>query len=102
MPRPYCTRECQLKDWARHKPVCKSRLAKQAWQPGWIAEGRPPAFFGGPPVTIFGAKKYLWGNVPAYDVLQLSSNEGKAYKGDIRLLFAGASSETNLAPATEA
>lgn len=27
--------------------------------------------------TQFGAKKYLWGNVPALDVLQLESNEGK-------------------------
>jgi hypothetical protein len=46
---------------------------------------------GGPPMTIFGAKKYLWGNVPAYDVVKLASNEGNAYSGDLRLLFAGAS-----------
>jgi len=46
---------------------------------------------GGPPATIFGAKKYLWGNVPAYDIMQLASNEGKAYSEDLRLLFAGVS-----------
>ena len=99
MPRPYCGRECQLEDWPQHKLVCKSRLAKQTWQPGWVAEGRPPAFVGGPPVTTFGAKKYLWGNVPAYDIIQLSANEGKAYSQDLRLLFAGASLVKSLIPA---
>ena len=53
---------------------------------------------GGPPATIFGAKKYLWGNVPAYDVVQLSANEGKAYSGDLRLLFAGVSFAKILVP----
>jgi hypothetical protein len=57
---------------------------------------------GGPPLTIFGAKKYLWGNVPAYDVVQLSANEGKAYSRDLRLLFAGASFATIRFPAARA
>jgi hypothetical protein len=51
---------------------------------------------GGPLLTIFGAKKYLWGNVPAYDVVKLASNEGNAYSGDLRLLFAGASLLTSM------
>jgi hypothetical protein len=38
-------------------------------------------------------KKYLWGNVPAYEVLQLSSNEGADYNKDLRILFAGLSSQ---------
>jgi hypothetical protein len=33
--------------------------------------------------------KYLWGNIPAYDVLQLELNEGKSYARDLRILFAG-------------
>ena len=82
--------------------MCKSRLAKQAWQPAWLTEGRAPAFMGGPPLMIFGAKKYLWGNVPAYDVIQLPSNEGKAYSGDLRLLFAVASFATIRFPAARA
>lgn len=53
-------------------------------------------------MTIFGAKKYLWGNVPAYDVVQLSANEGKAYSRDLRLLFAGASFATIRFPAARA
>lgn len=39
--------------------------------------------------VAFGGRKYLWGNVPAFDVLQLGANEGEAYGGKLRLLFAG-------------
>lgn len=51
----------------------------------------------------FGATKYLWGNVPAFDVLELGSNEGEEYEGDLRILFAGtyyylSSLETYLKP----
>jgi hypothetical protein len=37
----------------------------------------------------YGAEKYLWGNVPALDVLKLAENEGAEYAEDISLLFAG-------------
>jgi hypothetical protein len=37
----------------------------------------------------FGGKKYLWGNMPAFDLLNLKCNEGAAYNGDLCLLFAG-------------
>jgi hypothetical protein len=40
---------------------------------------------------VFGDKKYLWGNVPAFDVLQLEKNEGADYSGPLRILFAGIS-----------
>jgi len=36
--------------------------------------------------------QFLWGNVPALDVLQLSKNEGPNYDQDLHLLFAGESS----------
>lgn len=38
----------------------------------------------------FGGKKFLWGNIPALDVLQLGLNEGDDYEGQLSLLFAGA------------
>lgn len=38
---------------------------------------------------MFGGNKYLWGNVPAIDVLQLAKNEGDSYDHDVHLLFAG-------------
>lgn len=40
-------------------------------------------------MTSFGETKYLWGNVPAFDILNMASNEGENYANDLRLLFAG-------------
>lgn len=86
----YCGPECQKSHWTVHRRDCKSPLGKKTWQPNWVTENRTPAFVAdGPPQTAFGGRKYLWGNVPAFDVLQLRSNEGEAYDGQLRLLFAG-------------
>lgn len=63
---------------------------KAEWKPDWATTGRTPAFVGnGPPLVMFGGNKYLWGNVPAIDVLQLAKNEGDNYDQDLHLLFAG-------------
>lgn len=48
-----------------------------------------PAFVRADISAPFGGKKYLLGNMPAYDVLQLSNNEGVDTKIPMRLLFAG-------------
>jgi hypothetical protein len=40
-------------------------------------------------VTQYGAKKYLWGNVPALDILNSKQNEGDNFVGTLGLLFAG-------------
>jgi len=37
----------------------------------------------------YGGHLYLWGNVPAIDVLRLPENEGLDYNDRIELLFAG-------------
>ena len=57
-------------------------------------EKRQPAFIGGdegPHVdqVSHGQQKYLWGNVPALDLVKLQQNEGADFAGDLRLLFAG-------------
>jgi hypothetical protein len=39
----------------------------------------------------YGGDLYLWGNVPAIDILRLPDNEGAGYSDDIELLFAGQS-----------
>nr|OQO25304.1 hypothetical protein B0A51_13954 [Rachicladosporium sp. CCFEE 5018] len=44
----------------------------------------------------FGGKKYLWGNVPAIDVVQLEKNEGAHYEGNLRLLFAASGDMRNV------
>lgn len=69
---------------------------KAEWKPDWATTGRTPAFVGdnGPSQVVFGGNKYLWGNVPAIDVLQLAKNEGRNYDQDVHLLFAGKISYT--------
>ncbi|KAJ5761103.1 hypothetical protein N7520_008259 [Penicillium odoratum] len=91
----YCGSTCQKSHWPHHKVECKSPLGKQTWQPSWILEQRTPDFIGDGNHT-FGGKKYLWGNVPAFDVLKLESNEGEEYDGDLRLLFAASGDIRNL------
>ena len=48
---------------------------------GDAATARDPAYHG--------MRKYLWGNVPAVDMLKRSHNEGNALPEQLRLLFAG-------------
>lgn len=76
-----------------HKKACKSPLNKVDWRPAWDFEARDPAWA----ATVasqnfhntFGNLRYLWGNAPAMDVLQLERNEGPLYQNNIALLFAG-------------
>ena len=88
----YCGKDCQQAHWSVHKNDCKSSLMKVAWRPSWDVEARHPAFInkdGGPLITSHGREKYLWGNVPALDLLNLQQNEGVDFAEDLRLLFAG-------------
>ncbi|RAQ98724.1 mynd finger family protein [Stemphylium lycopersici] len=87
----YCSKKCQTTDWSHHKKGCKSPFLKGTWEPEWYRSGRQPAFIReGPPLAMFGNKKYLWGNMPALDILQLQNNESKTYttNHDFNLLFA--------------
>jgi len=66
---------------------------KETWKPSWEVERRKPAFLSsdGPPMgqTKYGAQKYLWGNMPAIDVMQALQNEAADLPEYLRLLFAG-------------
>jgi hypothetical protein len=66
---------------------------KSIWSPSWYTEGRDPAFINNnaSPYESFGGTKYLWGNMPAIDILALEHNEGPDYVNDLNLLFAGGS-----------
>ncbi|KKK20834.1 hypothetical protein ARAM_004716 [Aspergillus rambellii] len=44
----------------------------------------------------FGAKKYLWGNVPAFDILRLGSNEGAEYGRGVSILCAASGDIRNI------
>ncbi|KAF5664362.1 hypothetical protein FHETE_7119 [Fusarium heterosporum] len=92
----YCGPDCQKSHWPIHKVHCKSALSKVGWTPNWVLENRTPTFIRGGIGVAFGGKKFLWGNVPALDVLQLSSNEGDHYQGQLSLLFAASGDLRNL------
>ncbi|KAI0545918.1 hypothetical protein F4679DRAFT_575864 [Xylaria curta] len=87
----YCSKGCQTAHWPTHRKDCQSPILKGSWKPRWVAENRPPSFMshGSEYQTKFGAIKYLWGNVPAFDVIQLGQNEGADFQNPINLLFAG-------------
>lgn len=92
----YCGPICQKSHWSHHKIECKSPLGKKTWQPAWVLENRTPAFIGTGIGETFGATKYLWGNVPAFDVIELGSNEGENYAKDLRILFAASGDLRNV------
>ncbi|KAM3550499.1 hypothetical protein ARSEF4850_008310 [Beauveria asiatica] len=67
-------------------------MASSTWRPAWEREGREPSWAvgleAGNAHNPFGGCKFLWGNTPAIDVLQIDRNEGRTYRRDIALLFA--------------
>ncbi|KAK7518256.1 uncharacterized protein IWZ02DRAFT_380899 [Phyllosticta citriasiana] len=93
----YCSRECQESHWKEHKVDCKSKIMKSTWRPSWEDEQRMPSFMSSNVSwTTFGKIKFLWGNVPALDVINLQRNEGLAYSKDISLLFAASGDPRNV------
>ena len=95
----YCSKECQKSHWPSHKNDCNSPLMKETWRPSRDTERRQPAFIGDGPGyfaampwnVVYGQNKYLWGNVPALDLVNLAQNEGVNIPSSLHLLFAGRS-----------
>ncbi|OJD34037.1 mynd finger family protein [Diplodia corticola] len=86
-----------------------SELMKSTWRPSWEREQRKPRFVKDEPITTaagstspYGKKQYLWGNVPALDILHLSHNEGAAHTQPIHLLFAASGDLRNAIRTTTA
>ncbi|KAF2444501.1 MYND finger family protein [Karstenula rhodostoma CBS 690.94] len=96
----YCSADCQSAHRVHHNVNCKSPFMKETWSPSWIRNNRTPAFYvhSGPPVTMFGARKYLWGNIPALGILNVVKNEGvtDVVHRDLNVLFAASGDIRNL------
>ncbi|PMD57810.1 uncharacterized protein K444DRAFT_653762 [Hyaloscypha bicolor E] len=91
-------RECQPCHWPRHKIDCNSPLLQEAWKPPWEAELRQPAFVGEgvEQLSPHGQRKYLWGNVPAVDILNVAQNERANISSILYLLFAASGDLRNV------
>ncbi|KAI1376191.1 hypothetical protein F4677DRAFT_84451 [Hypoxylon crocopeplum] len=94
----YCGADCQKSHWKKHQSDCTNNpLLKANWRPRWEVENREPAFVGGARLQFFNHQmKYPWGNVPAFDLLKLESNEGTGYGKDLNLLFAASGDIRNV------
>ncbi|TFY58925.1 hypothetical protein EVG20_g7975 [Dentipellis fragilis] len=98
--------KCQLKHWGTHKQDCKDPLRSDSWEPNWIAENRAPSFAGEYDEKIgdlwqrlsdpeFSDGQFLWGNVPAINIVNLPNNEGDS-KIDLSLAFAASGDLRNV------
>ncbi|KAI5782032.1 hypothetical protein DFH27DRAFT_488154 [Peziza echinospora] len=97
----YCSASCQLANWEVHKATCKSPLTKPTWKPIWEVQNRMPEWIsseGG--MDYHGEIAYLWGNVPALDILQLSEAEYALLKREevknVALCFAASGDARNV------
>ncbi|KJA20347.1 hypothetical protein HYPSUDRAFT_203842 [Hypholoma sublateritium FD-334 SS-4] len=93
----YCTKECQTKHWKSHKADCKNIMRSSSWAPAWEREQRLPSFVqmeDSSPEEEFTRQwedtlsrgLAMWGNTPAFDIINLSKNENDAGV-DLNLAF---------------
>jgi hypothetical protein len=72
---------------------------KDRWEPEWYRKKRQPSDVGiNSLFAVYGAARYLWGNVPALDILQVQKNETEtiATDHDFNLLFAASGDPRNV------
>ncbi|KAI9339359.1 hypothetical protein BDR26DRAFT_862298 [Obelidium mucronatum] len=72
----YCSKECQKTQWSLHKGDCKRSPQGATWRPQWEVEGYEPNLVGARNQIFSQASaEYLWGNMEAVDVFNLSDEE---------------------------
>lgn len=94
----YCSKECQITNWPHHKKICKSDLMKSKYVPDWIKEDRLPSWVSDSEHSLaFGVNQYLWGNMPAVNILNMDESEGVCdIHRDMDLLFAASGDIRNV------
>ncbi|CZR56251.1 uncharacterized protein PAC_06139 [Phialocephala subalpina] len=88
----------QKTNWPHHKKICKSDLMKSEYVPGWIKQGRLPNWVSDNGLSSdFGVNQYLWGNMPAVDILNIEESESICdIHRDMDLLFAASGDIRNV------
>ena len=86
----YCDKKCQLNHRNEHKVDCKNSTDKIRLLAGELDN----YFFANEARYL--SKHYYWGNMPAYDYLNLSENEGIDYASDLNVLVLGAGDLRNV------
>jgi hypothetical protein len=78
--------------------MCKSDLIKREYVPGWIKQGRLPSWVSDSGLSSdFGVNQYLWGNMPAVNILNIEEGEGVCdIHRDMNLLFAASGDIRNV------
>ncbi|KAJ6617047.1 hypothetical protein B0H10DRAFT_1798265 [Mycena sp. CBHHK59/15] len=95
----YCSEKCKAQHWSKHRSRCAHPYLEETWQPSWVIEGRDPTFLYRQEPSTYLPTFNFWGDVPAMDYLQLSSNEALDYSEywpDIKLCFAASGDLRNL------
>lgn len=85
-------------NWSCHKKSCKSDLMKRNYIPGWIKQDRVPSWVSDNGLSSdFGTNQYLWGNMPAIDILNMKNIESVCdIRRDVNLLFAASGDIRNV------
>jgi hypothetical protein len=79
----YYSEQCQSLHAAEHKvSICRHEYMSPDWKPQWFVERRAPDTSPPNPNPRFlpFSAKYMWGNMAAIDMLELSRNEGPEAK----------------------
>ena len=89
----YCDANCQTKNWNRHKIDCLE--VKEMIE---VTSQHILAYYGSRSLnTANDCQYYYWGNVPAFDCLNLIENEGTAHGSPLKILILGVGDLRNVA-----
>ena len=89
----YCDTKCQKKHWERHKIDCLEIKERIQVATNVILE----RYVSHSDETASSCPYYYWGNVPAFDCLNLVENEGEAYGSALKVLCLGVGDLRNVA-----